>query len=63
MLPEDVPDELVPWASLFFKGDAVTLSHHRHRAGASGIHSPAPKRVPRSPPRDTNHYEAGPWAS
>ena len=63
VLPDDYPDSLVPWCSLFYKNDSVTLSHHQTR----GVNYPT---SPRSPPssagnRGTDSYfpafEAGPW--
>ena len=62
VLPDDYSDELVPWAQLFYKDDAVTLSHHRtarvpQRASPRLVRSrrevPAPVRKP--------PFEAGPW--
>ena len=68
VLPEELPSTLVPWVQVFFKGDAVTLSHHRVRA-------PKPGSSPRSPPPpvkvsalvsrayDQSKFEAGPWVA
>jgi hypothetical protein len=63
VLPQELPDQLVPWASLFFKGDSVTISNHRHRSGGRGLPQPSPVRVPRSPPRDDSQHDAGPWTT
>ena len=63
ILPEHMPESLVVWACIFFKGDAVTLSHHRHRACLGSPPSPpAPVRVPSSNRSGADEsYEAGPW--
>ena len=62
VLPADLPDALVPWAQVFFKGDAVTLSHHRSRATAGSVPSPTPVKVkPPSKVYDMTPFEAGPW--
>ena len=65
ILPEEIPESLVPWACIFFKGDAVTLSHHRHQACLGSPPSPpAPVRVASSNrSRADESYEAGPWIS
>ena len=66
VLPADLPDTLVPWVSLMFKNDAVTLSDHRFTSVRG---QPSPKRPPkpvRVAPRrsfDDKPYEAGPWTS
>lgn len=63
IMPEDLPEALVPWVQVFFKGDVVTLEQHRSRlTGASPPHSPPPVLVP--PPSkvyDQTPFEAGPW--
>ena len=66
VLPADIPDKLVPWVSLMFKNDMVTLSEHRVRAIRGSV--PSPQRPPkpvRVPPRrhsfDDKKYDSGPW--
>ena len=60
-LPSELPDELVPWASLFFKGDSVTLVQHRTRA-TKGKPPPLPPAIVSPAPKlDMRKFEAGPW--
>ena len=65
VLPAELPESLVAWAQVFFKGDVLTLSHHRSRlTGQSPPSPPPPVPVPR-PPRtyDDTTFEAGPWTT
>ena len=63
ILPGDLPDSLVPWCQIYYKGDAVILSHHRTRATAGKPPAtPPPVRVP--PPSkvyDMSAVDSGPW--
>ena len=63
VLPEDYPELLVPWAQLFYKGDAVTLSQHRSRAVNHAARSPRLQPTPSkpsSPPPPA--FDAGSWS-
>ncbi len=60
--PADMPSALVPWAQIFYKGDAVTLSHHRFRQTPS-VRTPPPHKVAASPQYDTRQFDSGPWVS
>jgi hypothetical protein len=62
VLPDELPDALVPWVQVFFKSDVVTLSQHRSRRGSGPPSPPAPVRV--APPAkvyEATPFEAGPW--
>ena len=49
ILPEEMPEALVPWACVFYKGDAVAISDHRHRTVIGTPPTPPAKvRVPRT---------------
>ncbi len=59
LLPDELPAKLVCWAQLFYKGDSVTITHHRSRH-AGGPQTPSPVRVPPSRPFEPL-TDAGPW--
>ena len=68
VLPDDYPDELIPWCQLFYQNDAVTLSDHRFRPVN---HPPSPRSPSDAARKDTRkrvesiratpYFEAGPW--
>ena len=59
VLPDEYPDSLTPWAQLFYKGDAVTLSAHRSRTASRPKAPRTPTRKAASPSEPT--CDAGPW--
>ena len=62
-MPDELPEALVPWVQVFYKNDAVILSHHRSRPTFGSPPSPPPVRVPKHISRayDNAPFEAGPW--
>lgn len=65
VLPETLPDALVPWVQLFFKSDAISLSQHRSRPTNGAPPSPQPPVLvpPSARFYDYTRFEAGPWTS
>jgi hypothetical protein len=63
VLPDDYPDELVPWAQMFYKHDEVTISHYRTaRLPQRSTPRSASSRREVPPPAKKPPYEAGPWS-
>lgn len=63
IMPSDLPVTLVPWCQIYYKADALTLSHHRMRiTGATPPSPPKPVKVPPiSRVYDNTGFDSGPW--